>query len=81
MKNDLTGKRFGRLTAKFVCGKSKDRHYLWHCVCDCGNEVVVPSNGLTCGHTKSCGCLKNRIEDLTGKKFGRLTVCLLILRD
>ena len=23
MKNDLTGKRFGRLTAKFVCGKSK----------------------------------------------------------
>ena len=58
MKNDLTGKRFGRLTAKFVCGKSKDRHYLWHCVCDCGNEVVVPSNGLTCRHTKSCGCLQ-----------------------
>ena len=58
MKNDLTGKRFGRLTAKFVCGKSKDRHYLWHCVCDCGNEVVVPSNGLTCGHTQSCGCLQ-----------------------
>ena len=58
MKNDLTGKRFGRLTAKFVCGKSKYRHYLWHCVCDCGNEVVVPSNGLTCGHTQSCGCLQ-----------------------
>ena len=58
MKNDLTGKRFGRLTAKFVCGKSIDRHYLWHCVCDCGNEVVVPSNGLTCGHTQSCGCLQ-----------------------
>lgn len=58
MKNDLTGKRFGRLTVKSVCGKSTDRHYLWHCVCDCGNEVVVPSNGLTCGHTQSCGCLK-----------------------
>ena len=43
MKNDLTGKRFGRLTAKFVCGKSKDRHYMWHCVCDCGNEYE-PSN-------------------------------------
>ena len=34
----------------------------------------VNINKLHTGHTKSCGCLKHKIRDLTGMKFGRLVV-------
>lgn len=50
---DRTGKRYGRLTAIRHVGKQN-----WLCRCDCGKEVVVDGRNLTCGHTKSCGCLK-----------------------
>lgn len=46
-----------------------------------GNFKKVNINNLHTGHTKSCGGLKNRIKDLTGQKFVRFTVCLLILKD
>lgn len=55
--NDLTGKRFGRLTAIERAGTTKDRHATWLCKCDCGNVVIVCSRDMTTGHTKSCGCL------------------------
>lgn len=81
---DLTGKRFGYLTVqrlampeekKLKPGQGRE----WVCLCDCGNTTVVRTNYLNSGHTKSCGCLigktlsKNRLKDLTGQKFGRLT--------
>lgn len=76
---DLTGQRFGRLTvvcrAENKCGKTN-----WHCKCDCGNEKDVLSINLTRGLTRSCGCFHNedlsarRTVDLTGQRFGRLTV-------
>lgn len=70
MKNDLTNIRFGKLVAKSVCGKSKDRHCLWVCDCDCGNTIVVPSNRLVCGHTQSCGCLQKENTSTARKKHG-----------
>lgn len=51
---------------------------MWKCKCDCGNELVVSGNNLKGNNTKSCGCVKripHNYVDLTGKKFGRLTVC------
>ena len=79
---DLTGKKFGNLTV-ISRAKNKGKLVAWNCICDCGNSVVVTGNNLKNGHTKSCGCLKkitakqigkqNKI-DLTGKKFGYLTV-------
>ena len=54
--NDLTGNRFGRLTALRVVGKYYD-WVVWLCKCDCGNTVEVPSNRLKNGEKKSCGCL------------------------
>lgn len=56
IRNDLTGKRFGRLTVVEPIGKSH-RVTIWKCVCDCGNEVNVLSSSLTSGSTSSCGCL------------------------
>lgn len=56
---DLTGQRFGRLTALYATDK-RDRKgsVYWHCRCDCGNETDVTESGLVHGTSKSCGCLK-----------------------
>nr|WP_297873513.1 hypothetical protein [uncultured Blautia sp.] len=64
---DLTGKRFWMLVAEKYVGKGS---YL--CKCDCGNEKIVKTGKLNSGEVKSCGCMK--AKDLTGKRFGRLTV-------
>lgn len=72
MKNDLTNKRFGRLIAIKEQGKSKDRHILWLCKCNCGNETIVSSSQLTTGKTQSCGCLmKDRTSETHIKHGGR----------
>ena len=54
---DLTGQRFGRLTAIECVGRNKSRAAMWKCLCDCGGEITVPSVDLKRGHTQSCGCL------------------------
>lgn len=55
---DLTGRRFGRLTALCPAGKKGGAGKLyWHCRCDCGNEVDVMAGSLLRGLTRSCGCL------------------------
>lgn len=53
---DITGERFGRLTAINRCGKVGGKT-LWRCVCDCGNTTDVTISNLRNGHTQSCGCL------------------------
>lgn len=54
---DLTGQKFGRLTALERVGRTKHGDLLWRCKCDCGNEHVTSSDHLKSGCTKSCGCL------------------------
>ena len=54
--------------------RTKSKSIIWKCQCDCGNIVEKDSPSLIQGHIKSCGCLiKDKIIDLTGQKFGRLT--------
>jgi len=55
---DISGQKFGRLTAIKRVGKNKHSHSLWKCQCNCGNETVVELPKLTTEHTKSCGCLR-----------------------
>lgn len=74
--NRLVGKKFGKLTVKRA---TKERHFgsiVWECECECGNIKYVPTNLLVSGHTQSCGCLVREVQsnDLTGQKFGKLTV-------
>lgn len=76
--NDLTGRRFGRL---YVLQRdlSKTNKVHWLCRCDCGNTISVASGNLVSGNTTSCGCKKvdvgkGKLNDLTGKRFGRWTV-------
>lgn len=70
---DLTGRRFGRLTALRKVDGS--RGSAWECRCDCGNTALKAAKHLLDGTAKSCGCITaERREDLTGRRFGRLTV-------
>ena len=79
--NDLTEQRFGRLVAKEYIKIDKPGAW-WRCECDCGNKhFITTAHHLTSKNTQSCGCLQkektriaNQSEDLTGKKYGRLTV-------
>lgn len=61
-KPNLSGQRFGRLTAIKEVGANERRHNLWKCKCDCGNEAVVTATSLLSGHTKSCGCLMREVN-------------------
>lgn len=76
---DLTGQRFGRLTAlKRVENKGKKTQWLFQC--DCGNCKVLNPDSVKCGRVKSCGCLLKEatglrhFKDLTEQKIGRWTV-------
>ena len=81
---DYIGKRYnhcviiGEASNLKVYGETTVR-----CKCDCGNEFDVRLWALKSGNTKGCGCLireSSRLSgqkcaiDLTGQKFGRLTV-------
>ena len=74
--NDLQGQRFGRLYVVGDVGRTKDRHILWYCLCDCGNEVSVSSRDLVSGHTRSCGCYKrdrmSEVKYIHGDRDARL---------
>jgi hypothetical protein len=58
---DITGRRFGRLTALYRDGYSNGWQLVWVCRCDCGKIVRVEKNNLTRGRTKSCGCLRREL--------------------
>ena len=79
-KKDLSGQRFGRLVALSKGKKDKASHQYWICKCDCGNIVEINSDNLRRGLTQSCGCLHSEMthntvfKDITGQKFGKLTV-------
>jgi len=57
-KNDLTGKRFGKLVAIKRSGRKIGTSLEWVCKCDCGHIVRIKGNSLTSGRTRSCGCLR-----------------------
>ncbi|MFN7318074.1 MAG: hypothetical protein ACK5S6_01070 [bacterium] len=68
---DVTGEKYGLLTAlkRMPSGPSHGSVWLW--LCDCGVKKEIALADVRRGTTKSCGC--GRAKDLTGEKFGRLT--------
>ena len=75
---DLSGEKFGRLTAVEAVGRNKKGMVLWLCECECSNKVITISYSLKNLDCKSCGCIVDencrRFDDLTGRTFGRLKV-------
>ena len=79
---DLTGKQFGNLTVLSMHEERIKGKIFWLCKCDCEfqTEFLVQGNNLKSGNTTRCKFCsrKNRIINLIGQKFGRLTVEKLI---
>lgn len=79
---NLIGEKFGRLTVQEWAGNGK-----WKCLCECGNTVLVQTDNLKSGNTKSCGCYqkeqtsKVNFKDLTGQRFGKLIILERVEND
>lgn len=80
---NLLNQKFGKLTViKKV--QSQGNGARWLCQCDCGSLKEVDANHLRRGNIVSCGCQRsenickinkeNKLIDLVGQKFGKLTV-------
>ncbi len=59
---DLTGQRFGRLTAvergeDYVIPSNGETRVRWLCECECGHHTLAHGVDLRSGKTRSCGCL------------------------
>ena len=76
---DLTGNKFGFYEV-LELDEIKNGIAKWKCKCVCGEIKSVYGTNLTRGLSKSCGCKKSEIlkqkniKDLSGEKYGRLTV-------
>ncbi len=71
------GFRLGKLTVANDSGQRKNGYTIWQCTCDCGASILLDSRCLKRGTIRDCGCntnVKPGQKDLTGQRFGRLTV-------
>ena len=68
------GQVYNKLTILDIKHKGKNLYY--SCKCECGNLKDIRCDQVLDSSVKSCGCLKhtNKHEDLSGKKYGKLTV-------
>lgn len=60
---NITGQKFGKLTALYKLPRKKKGALDWHCKCDCGNECNVNGNNLRSGKIQSCGCINYSIGE------------------
>ena len=83
MATDITGQRFGKLTAinKAIRANTKNSYY--YCKCDCGNELEIARTSLVSGRTTSCGCIKQRLwQNETRHKAGFVdNTCVTALKS
>ena len=74
--NDLTGQQFGSFTVlskgEYYISPSGQKQLRWKCCCNCGNIVNLTTSQLKRG--QKCNICSSKREDLTGRKFGKLSV-------
>lgn len=61
---DLTGQKFGNLTAVKRLENNRHKCAMWECRCSCGKTAICTTGHLRSGHSKTCGCLKKEILTL-----------------
>ena len=59
---DVTGKKFGRLTAIERTDRKSGNTYIYKCRCDCGKICYVSGANLRSGATTSCGCYSSEVH-------------------
>lgn len=80
LAEDLSGRKFGRLTANYPEYAAGKHRLHWNCTCDCGRTAHVTPDNLKSGRVVSCGCLRNEKNKtrrykriLPGMQSGKLT--------
>ena len=73
------GDKFGKWKIIEYAGRKLsggNKRDFWLCECECGTRREVIGKDLKMGKSKSCGCGKKgcKIDDISGKKYGTLTV-------
>ncbi len=66
-KLDLTGHKFGQLTA-IAPSEKVGKETTWLCRCECGKSKVRKTNNLRSCNSKSCGCRERSKHGYDGKK-------------
>lgn len=74
---DITGRRFGMLTAVCPTEERKHGHVVWKFRCDCGNTdcrtIQSVKSVVERGYTPSCGCVgRERMEEWESRGGERL---------
>jgi hypothetical protein len=77
----MIGRRFGKLVV-IERVPSPGRYTMWLCRCDCSATTITRGAHLRSGHSRSCGCGRQRCAetgaataiDMVGRVVGRLTV-------
>lgn len=59
---DLTGKKFGLLTAIRLTEKKNNYGVFWELKCECGKTHEAQAYVLMSGRTRSCGCYSRKIH-------------------
>jgi hypothetical protein len=67
---EISGQRFNRLIAIECVGSNKQKRRLWKCICDCGNEKILPASLIVSETVKSCGCLADEMRVSANTKHG-----------
>lgn len=66
-KENLTGRRYGRLVVLGKTDKVEWGRPVWECRCDCG--AIIPVNACNLGRsTKSCGCFRREQCGKVGRR-------------
>lgn len=72
---DISGQKFGMLTAIKPIGKDKRNNVIWECRCECGRRKDVITGNLRRGKVKSCGrhrVSSNKTHGMHGTRFYRI---------
>ena len=86
---NYVGRRYGMLVVEEVIYEKmttgcRGTITKFKCKCDCGNEKIIRADSIRYRNKRSCGCnslnqrRKNKRKDITGEKYGRLTVLEMI---
>lgn len=77
---DRTGQKFGYLTALYIAGQDDKKRFIWHCKCECGNEIDVLGSYLSNDSKDNCGCktkeklsktrIKTNTYDIKSQEYG-----------
>ena len=76
-REDVTGKKFGRLVATRRIGTTPTRNSLWEFRCECGENHIANLNEVKRKITNSCGCYRRdycRKRMTTHGEGGKVTI-------